>query len=417
MHYRIIVGVKYCFRYNQRNRALRQGADGEPIDMTAMQRPHRRRREKKLMTMDEVNERFPLIKYKTWRAARRNQGLPSAGGISAPASRTPTLKDAEGVVGEASSETKDARASADSTRPRSPVTAEPAVATAAAPSSPKHSEKMPDLSRAQTTASTVNDKSSMGADDDASDDETTPISTAIAPEQSQPGDTCAICIDALEDDDEVRGLTCGHAFHATCVDPWLTGRRACCPLCKADYYVPKPRPEADNNQDGANRRNVGVSMGPLGRINLPSPPQTAWMVGRAPMFVAGGRAASLGNSQQQQQGSRESRSTRSSRQHRHHHPQPSQPQTEQDQQQQPQPERRGNPLSHFISRTTTGGSSPSQNRQEPSQQAGETRTWRSRLPNLQLPSSLRRGRADADATAPATTNPSPSQLEAGVRSS
>jgi predicted component of type VI protein secretion system len=56
------------------------------------------------------------------------------------------------------------------------------------------------------------------------------------------GDTCAICIDTLEDDDEVRGLTCGHAFHAACIDPWLTTRRASCPLCKADYHVPKPRP-------------------------------------------------------------------------------------------------------------------------------------------------------------------------------
>merc|ERR1712230_247591 len=63
----IIVGVKYCFRYNQRNRQRALGEDGNPIDLMAMPRPHRRRREKKLMTMDDVNERFPLTKYKIWR--------------------------------------------------------------------------------------------------------------------------------------------------------------------------------------------------------------------------------------------------------------------------------------------------------------------------------------------------------------
>ena len=62
------MGVKFCWRYNQRNRALRAFAEnGDPIDLTQMPRPHRRRREKKLMSMEEVNERFPLMKYKAWR--------------------------------------------------------------------------------------------------------------------------------------------------------------------------------------------------------------------------------------------------------------------------------------------------------------------------------------------------------------
>lgn len=48
--------------------------------------------------------------------------------------------------------------------------------------------------------------------------------------------SCAICLEIIEDDDEVRGLMCGHVFHAECLDPWLTKRRACCPMCKRDYY-------------------------------------------------------------------------------------------------------------------------------------------------------------------------------------
>lgn len=48
--------------------------------------------------------------------------------------------------------------------------------------------------------------------------------------------SCAICLEVYEGDDVVRGLVCGHVFHAACVDPWLIQRRACCPICKRDYY-------------------------------------------------------------------------------------------------------------------------------------------------------------------------------------
>lgn len=53
-------------------------------------------------------------------------------------------------------------------------------------------------------------------------------------------DTCAVCIDTLEDEDQVRLLACGHIFHAECIDPWLLTRQACCPLCKVSFYDPKP---------------------------------------------------------------------------------------------------------------------------------------------------------------------------------
>ncbi|EGE01190.1 RING finger domain-containing protein [Trichophyton equinum CBS 127.97] len=77
----IIVGVKYCFRYNQRHRQARNDDNGDPIDMVNVPRTHRRRREKKLMSMEDVNSRFPITKYKSWRASRAEAGLPTAGGI------------------------------------------------------------------------------------------------------------------------------------------------------------------------------------------------------------------------------------------------------------------------------------------------------------------------------------------------
>jgi len=274
--FRIIVGVKYCFRYNQRNRAARAAADGEPIDLTAMPRPHRRRREKKLMTMDDVNERFPLTKYKQWKASRETEGLPAAGGIAtAPQSRANSIKDVEAIA----DPVRDDGASS-SPRPNTALSMARDEHAGIPPpvqvTSPRTSlsarkdkdveadkkdagEKHVELTQTETAAShyAPAKETTQGSDHDGDDsDDDDPIRTATAPEMlAEPGDTCAICLDTLEDADDVRGLTCGHAFHASCVDPWLTSRRACCPLCKADYYVPKPRPEGENaDQPSSGRR-------------------------------------------------------------------------------------------------------------------------------------------------------------------
>jgi hypothetical protein len=262
---RIIVGVKYCFRYNQRNRQRALGEDGQPIDLMAMPRPHRRRKEKKLMTMDDVNERFPLTKYKVWRASREAHGLPAAGGVSAAPSRAPSIRQ--------SAELNES--------PQSPRTtlemAQQLHITAASSTAPATTSNKVPLEKTETVASSVHEH------DHESDDEDDPIRTAAPPEMvAPPGDTCAICIDNLEDDDDVRGLTCGHAFHAACLDPWLTSRRACCPLCKADYYVPKPRAADDADETG--RRERGM--------RLPSSPAAAWIgarTGRRRMMLGGPR--------------------------------------------------------------------------------------------------------------------------------
>jgi hypothetical protein len=277
---RIIVGVKYCFRYNARNRALARGEDGEPISLENMPRPHRRRREKKLMTMDEVNERFPLTKYKAWVATRASEGLPTAGGVAAVSpNRAVSVKQADGAVPSSPVDTKhsvDRPGTAASARETPEVTvssptsamggtfgegrkstevAEKATATA-------HTY-MPPLAEVNTNATGDADKA------EEEEDEEDHIHDALPPELlTTPGDSCAICIDTIEEDDDIRGLTCGHAFHASCLDPWLTSRRACCPLCKADYYIPKPRPEGEAAEAERPRRN--------GRLAMPTPPGSAW---------------------------------------------------------------------------------------------------------------------------------------------
>ena len=325
------MGVKYCFRYNQRNRRHQHDENGEPIDMATIPRTHRRRREKKLMTMDEVNDRFPLTKYKAWMSSRAEEGLPTAGGVAVPHSPTASLRHMEG----ATSAELDRTTTADKERPMTPSSSAPqekdkpvedsptnAVDEAAAnkhatPSqdAPKiHNEEptpesntttSPPSQAAETTTTpmptsppAVGQPTRQEVQDDNDMDDDDQIQIAVPTELlANPGDSCAICIDTLEDDDDVRGLTCGHAFHASCLDPWLTSRRACCPLCKADYYVPKPRPEGEAPAEAerhAGRRQLGANGA---RVDGIQPPQYAFMSRRdgRPRMILPGRFMTIGH--------------------------------------------------------------------------------------------------------------------------
>lgn len=259
---RIIVGVKYCFRYNQRHRQLRNAESGEPIDLMAVPRTHRRRREKKLMTMDEVNGRFPLTKYKTWRASRADQGLSTAGGVEAPAgSRPASIREFYGGTTDNNNRNGLSEPSNTFHEERKLMSGneksekEPTQTVTETRQSEDQSERPQSLPNADKIHSPLDDE----------DDHDDPIHAAVPAELlANPGDSCAICLDVIEDDDDVRGLTCGHAFHASCLDPWLTSRRACCPLCKADYYVPKPRPEGaeGSTEPERGRRTAGTAAHP-----------------------------------------------------------------------------------------------------------------------------------------------------------
>lgn len=407
---RIIVGVKYCFRYNQRNRALRNGEDGEPIDLGAMPRAHRRRREKKLMTMDEVNERFPLAKYKAWRMSRAAEGLPTAGGIAAAPSRPTSIKNEEGIIKDVDDRPRSAEATS-STPTRSVFTSaeieksdgerwqhgSPEIIDGTNTEQPDHapevtsSDDRPGTAKSIATHTDGATKTETNDEGDADDDEDQ-IQTAVPAEQlPDPGDACAICLDTIEEDDDIRGLTCGHAFHASCVDPWLTSRRACCPLCKADYYVPKPRPEgAEAPEQPTGRRTRGA--------NMPAPPQYAFMgagrggvnpfSGRRPSMVLPGRFMTIVYNENDRYGFptvvRDPRPSRAERNQM----------------------RRAGSAAFRSDREASNA-----NANTASSSASQRTGWRQRLTNIRLPYPHRGGGQD-----PAAGNgdaPSPAQLEAG----
>ena len=251
------------------------------------------------MSMEEVNERFPLMKYKAWMTTRAEEGLPTAGGVAAPsASRAASLRNADGAI-------PMAKKSEEVNRPETPAEShmveenKDGLQSIRAPVIPAPEEQQPNDVKAIGSGlstevpqgrpeATPNAATSSEEQEQEELDDDDQIQMAVPTEMlANPGDSCAICLDTLEDDDDVRGLTCGHAFHASCLDPWLTSRRACCPLCKADYYVPKPRSEGEAAADAerhAGRRPTGA------RGDMPNPPQYAFMGhsnGRPRMLLPG----------------------------------------------------------------------------------------------------------------------------------
>lgn len=59
--------------------------------------------------------------------------------------------------------------------------------------------------------------------------------TQLVPAHPHPADApelqCSVCLDVVTAGSTVKTMPCAHAFHATCIDPWLM-RRASCPCCR-----------------------------------------------------------------------------------------------------------------------------------------------------------------------------------------
>lgn len=264
------------------------------------------------MTMEEVNERFPLTKYKAWRSTRESAGLSTAGGVDASSNNRASLKAVNVSTSEnAKTQGKasmDGQESTQVNEASGPASLQPTVKEVPEKEETPEARKERSVdeeiavhkeNRNSQTAELSKSKShtlpdtqtgiSHEEDEEEDEDDDQHIQTAVPPELlGTAGDACAICLDTIEEDDDIRGLACGHAFHAGCLDPWLTTRRACCPLCKADYYVPKPRPEAEatstvENSTSRSGRRAGGGNGTRGRNGsralLPAVPSPSLWIG------------------------------------------------------------------------------------------------------------------------------------------
>eukprot|EP00927_Polykrikos_kofoidii_P056310 TRINITY_DN50462_c0_g1_i1.p3 TRINITY_DN50462_c0_g1~~TRINITY_DN50462_c0_g1_i1.p3 ORF type:complete len:134 (+),score=15.44 TRINITY_DN50462_c0_g1_i1:210-611(+) len=55
--------------------------------------------------------------------------------------------------------------------------------------------------------------------------------------------TCSICLADIGDDERIRGLACGHAFHIQCIAQWFMRDQSlelCCPLCRRSLSEQSP---------------------------------------------------------------------------------------------------------------------------------------------------------------------------------
>ncbi|KAJ0262226.1 hypothetical protein HA466_0051950 [Hirschfeldia incana] len=71
------------------------------------------------------------------------------------------------------------------------------------------------------------------------------------------GNECPVCLSVFADGEEIRRLSaCKHAFHVSCIEPWLKDH-ASCPICRADVPVKQSESNGNGNVNrsgGGNRR-------------------------------------------------------------------------------------------------------------------------------------------------------------------
>lgn len=58
---------------------------------------------------------------------------------------------------------------------------------------------------------------------------------------------CSICLQLLEDLEEIKRLPCRHLYHPLCIDTWLQ-RNCHCPVCKTDTLLAIAQPPAAAGQ-------------------------------------------------------------------------------------------------------------------------------------------------------------------------
>ncbi|CAD5193656.1 E3 ubiquitin-protein ligase ATL4-like [Musa acuminata AAA Group] len=103
-----------------------------------------------------------------------------------------------------------------------------------------------------------------------------PVYSLAASPKSSPD--CAVCLSPLRRHDELRLLpACRHAFHSSCVDPWLQTTPSC-PLCRASVSLPASLlpalpsavPPLSDEPDSSRLGSFRIEIGSVSRRMTPS---------------------------------------------------------------------------------------------------------------------------------------------------
>ena len=175
--------------------------------------PHVDNKTKRLLTIDQVNKEFPVMMYKVWKATRERDGL----------------------LGESRITTHSVNSNPDTTIHAALERSDASIALKCS----QKPETAGDTSRSSTDKVQVSNTMASSVLSIRRDCETKTDDLPLRPSSQIGGvveETCAICLEVPEDNDDVRSLKCGHCYHQACIDPWLTSQRGACPLCKRDYY-------------------------------------------------------------------------------------------------------------------------------------------------------------------------------------
>lgn len=233
----LIIAIKFCCRRRQARFNQMHSDDEEANEELRTlhfytdrygrfrSMPRRRRQKKKLLTLEQLDEQSAVQKYKEWCAHREQNGLPTAGGISSEAAQAlateiPRMNEEKALESIPCN-------SNEITQPNQNKSTSKIASS---------DTKSPD----QETTNSTDVKQSDQPDHACEKSHDASVSNHTELEETpsfQTGDLCAICIDNLEPEDDIRALPCHHVFHADCITPWLTTRRAICPLCKKDLFV------------------------------------------------------------------------------------------------------------------------------------------------------------------------------------
>lgn len=251
LYCRIIISARH-YLANVRNGTRSNSERNRPAVVEQIRYPYWQH-DKTVMTANDVNEQFPMMKYKYWVSVYAGGRLPTTASGPMPNSQ-PSRKD----------RIMPRRVKAAHSIKESPHSG-PVGALAPGATITEHGNYEADLDGGLPESQWFRtgeglQKVAVVRDEERQNE---PILSTRTP--SEPGGPCSICLEPLECEDYVRALGCCHVFHVACVDTWLISRRACCPVCKAEYHCCTHRRSAGNT-DAAGNTNLDEQDDPF---NLP----------------------------------------------------------------------------------------------------------------------------------------------------